>query len=84
MFRSHYNEQPVRQIAIHCGKIDYKNNLQLNFFEPPEKTIHKEELEIVIDRIRERYGFTSLMHASSLLRGGTAIQRSQMVGGHKG
>ncbi|MFL2101331.1 Y-family DNA polymerase [Desemzia sp. FAM 23991] len=84
IFRTHYNNQPVRQLAIRCGKIAYKKQLQLNLFETPEKTIHTEELEVVIDRIREKYGFSSLVHASSLTKGGTAIQRSGLVGGHKG
>lgn len=84
IFRSHYDGNPVRQIAIRCGKIDYKKELQLNLFEPPEKTIHNEELESVVDKIRDKYGFSSLVHASSLTKGGTAISRSGMVGGHKG
>ena len=84
IFRSNYTNQPVRQISIRCGKIDYKRELQLNLFEAPEKTIHNEELETVVDKIREKYGFTSLVHASSLTKGGTAISRSGLVGGHKG
>lgn len=84
IFRTHYKNQPVRQIAIRCGKIDYKKELQLNLFENPEKTILTEDLEIVVDKIREKYGFSSLVHASSLTKGGTAIQRSGLVGGHKG
>ena len=84
IFRSNYTNQPVRQVSIRCGKIDYKKELQLNLFEPPEKTIHNEELETVVDKIRDKYGFTSLVHASSLTKGGTAISRSGMVGGHKG
>lgn len=84
IFRTYYKNQPVRQIGIRCGKIEYKKELQLNLFENPEKTIHTEDLEIVVDRIREKYGFSSLVHASSLTKGGTAIQRSGLVGGHKG
>lgn len=83
IFRTYYKNQPVRQIGIRCGKIAYKKELQLNLFESPEKTIHTEELEAVVDRIRERYGFSSLVYASSLTKGGTAIQRSGLVGGHK-
>lgn len=84
IFRSNYSNQPVRRIAIRCGKVEHKKELQLNLFEPPEKTILKEELETVVDKIRKKYGFTSLVHASSLTKGGTAISRSGMVGGHKG
>ena len=84
IFRSYYTNQPVRQISIRCGKVDYKKELQLNLFESPETTMNNEELESVVDRIRTKYGFTSLVHASSLTKGGTAISRSGMVGGHKG
>ena len=84
IFRKYYTNQPVRQIAISCKKVEYKKALQLNLFETPEKTIHTEMLETVVDKIREKYGFSSIVHASSLTRGGTAIQRSRMVGGHKG
>lgn len=84
IFRSTYSNQTVRQISIHCGKINYKRELQLNLFEPPEKTIHNEELETVVDKIRNKYDFTSLVHASSLTNSGTAISRSGMFGGHKG
>lgn len=84
IFRKYYTNQPVRQIAISCKKVEYKKSLQLNLFETPEKTIHTENLEVVVDRIREKYGFNAIVHASSLTKGGTAIQRSRMVGGHKG
>lgn len=84
IFRKYYTNQPVRQIAISCKKVEYKKSLQLNLFETPEKTIHTEKLEVVVDRIREKYGFNAIVHASSLTKGGTAIQRSRMVGGHKG
>lgn len=84
IFRKYYTKQPVRQIAISCKKVEYKKSLQLNLFETPEKTIHTENLEVVVDRIREKYGFNAIVHASSLTKGGTAIQRSRMVGGHKG
>lgn len=84
IFRTYYENQPVRQISIRCGKINLKKELQLNLFEPPEKTIHNEQLETIVDKIRDKYGFTALVHASSLTKGGTAISRSGMVGGHKG
>ena len=84
IFRTYYENQPVRQISIRCGKINLKKELQLNLFEPPEKTIHNEQLEAIVDKIRNKYGFTALVHASSLTKGGTAISRSGMVGGHKG
>jgi DNA polymerase V len=84
LFRKHYNNEPVRQLAISCGKIHYQSDLQLDLFESAEQTISREELEKVIDRIRFKYGYTSLVHASSLTSGGTAIKRSGLVSGHQG
>ncbi len=84
LFKKQYKREPIRQLSIHCGKIQYESDLQLDLFEDPEKTISREELEHVIDRIRTKYGYTSLIHASSLTSGGTAIKRSGLVGGHQG
>lgn len=58
--------------------------MQLNLFEDTSHTLNQEQLEITVDKIRTRYGFKSLMHASSLLNGATGLKRSEMVGGHKG
>lgn len=84
LFGTHYQQQPVRSIAIQCGKVQAKSILQFNLFEPPEETIHRDELDLIIDRIRNKYGYASLIHASSLTRGGTAIKRSGLIRGHKG
>ena len=84
IFRKNYTHLPVRQISIRCGRIEAKQELQFNLFEEPEKTIGKEELEYIIDQIRNKYGYTSLLHANSLTKGGTAIARKGLVGGHKG
>ncbi|EIO5737183.1 Y-family DNA polymerase [Listeria monocytogenes] len=84
LFRRYDEREPVRSIAISCGKITLKTGLQLNLFEDATTTLNHEQLEITVDKIRSRYGFKSLMHASSLLNGATGLKRSEMVGGHKG
>lgn len=84
LFRTYYQQQPVRRLTIQCGKIQSHSTLQLNLFESPEETIQRGELDLIIDRIRSKYGYSSLVHASSLTQGGTAIQRSGLIGGHKG
>ncbi|USK62171.1 Y-family DNA polymerase [Peribacillus asahii] len=83
LFRNYYVDEPVRSIAISCGKVRERNFQQLNLFESPEKSIANEKLEKIIDNVRNRYGYASLIHASSLMRGGTAISRSNLLGGHK-
>lgn len=37
-----------------------------------------------IDKIRQKFGFKALIHASSLMEGATAISRASLVGGHAG
>jgi DNA polymerase V len=36
-----------------------------------------------MDEIRAKYGATAILRAKSYTLGGTAIQRSQRIGGHK-
>ncbi|MBK1997118.1 Y-family DNA polymerase [Listeria ivanovii subsp. londoniensis] len=84
LFWKYYENEAVRQVEMNCGGIVKKIGLQLNLFENPIQTVNQEQLDITIDKIRARYGFKSLMHASSLLTGSTGLKRSEMVGGHKG
>ncbi|UHP11665.1 Y-family DNA polymerase (plasmid) [Listeria marthii] len=84
LFWKYYENEAVRQVELSCGGITRKAGLQLNLFENPERTINQEQLDTTIDKIRQRYGFRSMMHASSLLTGATGLKRSEMVGGHKG
>ncbi|EAF1164260.1 excinuclease ABC subunit A, partial [Listeria monocytogenes] len=84
LFWQYYENEAVRQVELSCGGITRKAGLQLNLFENPERTINQEQLDTTIDKIRQRYGFRSMMHASSLLTGATGLKRSEMVGGHRG
>lgn len=83
LFRKYYGGEPVRSIAVSCGKIKANGPLQLNLFEDPLQAIRNENLDYIVDKVRDRYGFTSLVYASSMLPCGTAIKRSSYVGGHQ-
>ncbi|MFL2124668.1 Y-family DNA polymerase [Marinilactibacillus psychrotolerans] len=83
LFEHHYTNQPVRIINVTYGDIRPKQDLQLNLFEQPQDLVDREELDKTIDHIRQRHGYTSLLHASSLVRGGMAIQRAKLLGGHR-
>ncbi|MGM8139408.1 hypothetical protein [Enterococcus italicus] len=56
----------------------------MDLFPDPEKMVQEKKLDYLCDKIRNRYGFKALVHASSLLPGATAISRSSLVGGHAG
>ena len=74
----------VRNIAVSYSKLTDDTSLQLNLFDEPTEIIANKELDEVVDTIRNRYGFSSLVHASSYMEGSTAIARSSLVGGHSG
>jgi DNA polymerase V len=54
--------------------------IQLDFFEDVTK---KKALGNIMDSIREKYGSRALLRASSYAPGGTMVERSSKIGGHK-
>ena len=73
---------PVRRISVAATRLADRYGEQLDLFNPPKYDMAK--LEDTVDAIRKRFGKTSIMRASSLEKGGTFIERSQLVGGHAG
>lgn len=84
MFENYWQGQPVRNLAVYSSKLVTKVAQQLDFFTPIKTQCANEDRLAVIDQIRARYGFKSIVYANSLLKGGTAINRSSLVGGHNG
>lgn len=72
----------VRQVSVGCSKLVEDTNIQFDLFSEPTEQINQDKLNYLRDKIREKYGFTSLFHASSLLESATAISRSTKIGGH--
>jgi len=84
LFRKHYQGQVVRHVGVSYSKLIDNHSLQLDLFSDPDEIQRERHLDQIIDRIREKYGFTSIVHANSMLPGGRAIARSGLVGGHAG
>lgn len=84
IFDQHYSKQDIRNIGVNCSNLVYSTGLQLNLFDDPERQINDAKIDFVIDSIRKKYGFKSIVHAHSLLPGGRAIARSSLIGGHAG
>ncbi|WP_371817659.1 hypothetical protein [Amphibacillus sp. MSJ-3] len=83
IFNNYYEHLPVRVVNVTFGKLQPKQSLQLSFFEPMKEIIKTEELDKTIEHIRSKYGYTSLLHASSLLDGGMAKYRANLLCGHR-
>ncbi|KRK47295.1 DNA-directed DNA polymerase [Secundilactobacillus kimchicus JCM 15530] len=84
LFRKHWEGQTVRNVAVYTSRLNTKQGQQLTLFTNPERQIKDANFEGIVDQIRDRFGFKALIYASSLLRGGTAVQRASLVGGHNG
>lgn len=83
IFRKFYDNYPVRVINISFQQIAPKQDYQINLFESVEDVLKDEKLDQVIDLVRQKYGYTSLLHASSLMKNSMALQRSKLLGGHQ-
>lgn len=84
LFRKYWNGEAVRTISISYSDLLPDIEQQLDLFSDPAKQIKRKNFDYVIDSLREKYGPTSLVKASSLLPGATAIRRANLVGGHNG
>lgn len=83
LFQKYYEPYPVRIINVTFHKIAPKQDYQLSLFESTEDVLKDERLNKVVDLVRRKYGYTSLLHASSLIQNGMAFQRSKLLGGHQ-
>lgn len=83
LFDQYYKPYPVRTVNVTFSQITPLENYQLDLFENIEDVLKDEKLDQTIDLVRKKYGYTSLLHASSLVKNGMAIQRSKLLGGHQ-
>lgn len=84
IFHQYYNHQEVRNISVNCSNLMFTTATQLDLFSDSEKQTRQLKTDFVVDNIRKKFGFSSIIHAHSLLDGGRAIARSHLVGGHAG
>lgn len=79
LFLTHWDEQPIRSLGIHLGQLEADQYVQLDLFEDREKQIR---LGTAMDQIKERFGSTSILWASSLHPASQVQERSRKIGGH--
>lgn len=71
----------IRQLGVSLGHIEIKNNVQLDLFSDYEKNSN---IENAMLELKEKYGESIVMFATSKLGSSTAYYRSKLVGGHNG
>ena len=68
LFRSSYSfSKPLRSLGVRaCDLVDSATGLQYSFFDDSAKREREETIETVVDRLRERFGKTSILRATLL------------------
>jgi len=79
LFDTHWTGVPVRSVGITLGGLVKKDVRQLSFFDDP---VEQEQLAAVMDQVKETFGPTSIIRASSLMKAGQAHNRAKKIGGH--
>ncbi|KIL45184.1 UV-damage repair protein uvrX [Jeotgalibacillus soli] len=79
LFKEFYTNKTVRQISITLSNIEKDTNMQLDLFN--ERKAKEIELGYVMDAIRNKHGSKSLLRAVSYTPAGTAVKRSELIGG---
>lgn len=73
----------IRRVGISYGKLENDTFRQLNLFEDGEDQIKLIDMQKAIDNLHKKFGNNSVLRASSLLDGSTAIERHNQIGGHR-
>lgn len=84
LLEANYQGTVIRNVAVYTSKLVPEKFEQLDIFMAPETQAMAHKLDNTISTIQRKFGFTKLVKASSLLEGGTAIERASLVGGHNG
>ncbi|WP_268912840.1 DNA polymerase thumb domain-containing protein [Lentilactobacillus sp. SPB1-3] len=84
IFRENWHGEVVRNIGVTYGNLIDDTYDQLNLFQSPKDIFKARKVDETMDSIRRQFGFTKLVRLSSLQKGGTAIKRAGLVGGHNG
>ncbi|ARK30616.1 DNA polymerase IV [Halalkalibacter krulwichiae] len=80
LFLQFWNHNPIRRLGVSLTKLCPDDEVQLSLFDTDRDK--KVELGYVMDGIKDKYGTTSLIRASSLTKAGQAFERSKKIGGH--
>ncbi|MUT66844.1 DNA polymerase IV [Paenibacillus sp. NEAU-GSW1] len=79
LFYAHWDRLPVRKLGVTLSKLVPDDQYQLTLFGNRER---ERRLERTTDAIRNKFGTTSILRASSLLDAAQARERSIKIGGH--
>ena len=80
LFQQYYDGSSlIRRVTVSLTNLQMDQNIQLDFFSERHKY---KDVDHTVDRIRNRYGTTAILRASSYRDAGIIIDRSKKIGGH--
>ena len=80
LFRQFYDGTSlIRRVTVSLTNLQADQETQLDFFNERHKY---KDVDYVMDYIRDRYGTTSILRASSYSSAGIIFDRSKKIGGH--
>ncbi|SDZ35527.1 DNA polymerase IV [Thermoactinomyces sp. DSM 45892] len=80
LFQCHWDREPIRAIGLSLSNLQSDTVVQLDLFD--QKKEQRKKLGYIIDGIKERYGASAVIRASSLTKAGQAFERGEKIGGH--
>lgn len=79
LFNEYWQGMPASYIMIALNQLSSDRTQQMDLFDDRRKLF---DLEKTTDAIKDRYGDTAIMRASSILEAGVARERASQIGGH--
>ncbi|RNF41110.1 UV damage repair protein UvrX [Planococcus salinus] len=76
-----HDGRPVRRLALTLTKLEDETSMQLSLFE--QRKWQKRKLGAAMDELRDKYGPTAVLRGVSYTDAGTAVERKNLIGGHK-
>lgn len=70
---------PIRRVYVTLDNLHDGGKIQLSLFDKENK---ESEINTVMDEIRDKFGTTAILRASSYLEAGITLERSKKIGGH--
>lgn len=81
LFQKFYDgKSNIRHVYVTLGNLYDHRDVQLGLF---EDRLKKNNIGYVMDAIRDKYGSTSILRASSYTDSGIILERSKKIGGHQ-
>lgn len=82
LFRKRYELGAVRSVAVTYSNFVDESLQLISLFDDIEQIEKEERLQTAIDSIRDKFGFTYIQKANSLLEASRSVERSKLIGGH--